>query len=136
MSDTEAFLDHNFAPPMLRRRIGILGFIHKRVLCQCHPLLQDFLPMSQERDYGVAYLHDRQLLSNLEQVSCNHRMIWRSLWSYICIYNRLPQDCVNEASVQRFQSRLTHFVKVRALAGDPTWRNAYQDCADVLRYFH
>ena len=32
LSDKEAFVDHNFAPPSLRRAIGILGFLHKRVL--------------------------------------------------------------------------------------------------------
>ena len=28
MSDKEAFISHNFAPPSLRRAIGILGFLH------------------------------------------------------------------------------------------------------------
>ena len=32
-----AFLEYNFAPTMLRRDIGILGFIHKRILNDCHP---------------------------------------------------------------------------------------------------
>ena len=27
-----AFIEHNFAPPRLRRNIGMLGFLHKRVL--------------------------------------------------------------------------------------------------------
>ncbi len=39
-----AFLDYNFAPTMLRRDIGILGFLQKRVLHQCHPAIIDFIP--------------------------------------------------------------------------------------------
>ena len=40
------FLDYNFAPPCLRRDIGLLGFVHKRVLGQCHPAIKYFLPWS------------------------------------------------------------------------------------------
>ena len=32
MSPEIVFLEHNFAPPRLRRNIGMLGFLHKRVL--------------------------------------------------------------------------------------------------------
>ena len=32
MSPEIAFVEHNFAPPRLRRNIGMLGFLHKRVL--------------------------------------------------------------------------------------------------------
>ena len=32
MSEAETFLKHNFAPPNLRRDIGLLGALHKRVL--------------------------------------------------------------------------------------------------------
>ena len=36
ISESEAFLEYNFAPTVLRRTIGILGLLHKRVLGQCH----------------------------------------------------------------------------------------------------
>jgi hypothetical protein len=32
LTDTDAFIKYNFAPPSLRRAIGMLGFIHKRTL--------------------------------------------------------------------------------------------------------
>ena len=35
-----AFIEHNFAPPRLRRNIGMLGFLHKRVLGLSHPAIQ------------------------------------------------------------------------------------------------
>ena len=38
--DKHVFVEHNFAPPSLRRTIGILGFLHKRNLGTCHPALQ------------------------------------------------------------------------------------------------
>ena len=136
VEDTEAFLVYNFAPPSLRRRIGLLGFFHKRVLGLCHPLLQEDLPMNQEPPNGLPYLHNRQLLSFLEVVTSHHRMYWRSIWSFTHIYNRLPQILVDESSVTTFQARLTHFARTRAVANDPHWRNAYRDCDDVMAYFH
>ena len=39
-----AFLELNFAPPSLRRRIAILGLMHKRVLGKCHPSFDFLLP--------------------------------------------------------------------------------------------
>ena len=39
-----AFLEHAFAPPSLRRNIGVLGFLHKRVLGKCHPSTAKLLP--------------------------------------------------------------------------------------------
>ena len=36
LTEHVAFLDYNFAPPGLRRDIGILGFLHKRVLGHSH----------------------------------------------------------------------------------------------------
>ena len=37
VTESQAFLEYNFAPTELRRNIGILGLLHKRVLGQCHP---------------------------------------------------------------------------------------------------
>ena len=37
MNPAFAFLTYNFAPPSLRRNIGILGLLHKRILGKCHP---------------------------------------------------------------------------------------------------
>ena len=60
ITDTEAFKTHNVAPPSLRRRIGILGFLHKRVLQQCHPYLLGALPMCRTgvSRQDLAQLHE------------------------------------------------------------------------------
>ena len=47
VSAEEAFLEYNFAPPILRRNIGILGMIHKRVLGIAHPAFSHLLPWYQ-----------------------------------------------------------------------------------------
>ena len=49
ISEREAFLEFNFAPTILRRNIGILGLIHKRVLGLCHPSFEALLPWYGQR---------------------------------------------------------------------------------------
>ena len=44
LSPSHVFLEQNFAPPSLRRHVGILGLIHKRVLGQCHPNFERLFP--------------------------------------------------------------------------------------------
>jgi len=133
LTDTEAFVTHNFAPPGLRRNIGILGFLHKRILHICHPALYQALPMLQE---GIPRWHDKALHSFLDQVRGHHTMYFRSLYGYIHIYNRLSQGMVDIASVSEFQAKLTHMAKHRAANGDPTWRQAFAGSADVLQHCH
>ena len=58
-----AFIEHNFAPPALRRDIGILGMIHKRVLGECHPAFCNLLPFSLHS----APWHDKQINSRLTE---------------------------------------------------------------------
>ena len=40
-----AFIEHNFAPPRLRRNIGMLSFLHNSVLGLSHPAIQRLLPL-------------------------------------------------------------------------------------------
>ena len=44
LSSEQALLDHNFPSPQIRRNIGILGLLHKRVLGLCHPSYDTLLP--------------------------------------------------------------------------------------------
>jgi len=132
ITDVEAFLDYNFAPPSLRRRISLLGLLHKRTLGLCHPMLYTLLPPAQALA-GQALHHDRPLLSYLSDVRENNRLYERSLWQYVLLYNRIPQRIVDLPQVATFQSMLIHLTKERAKQGDPTWRGAYQDCADILK---
>ena len=45
-----AFLDFNFGPLSLRRDKGILGFIHERVIGDCHAGGKELLPFSGIQD--------------------------------------------------------------------------------------
>ena len=66
LTDTEAFVKYNFVPPSLRRAIGMFGFLHKRNLCYCHPLLVEALPFASGLD---ANYNSKALLSLSELVS-------------------------------------------------------------------
>ena len=116
-NDTSAFVDFNFAPPSLRRAIAMLGFIHKRVQGTCHPALVKDLPFVSDRSYTF---HSKTLESHFNQVRAYRGLYNTSLWSYVLIYNRLPQGLIEQETVKSFQSKLTHIAKVRAQGNDPT----------------
>ena len=133
VTDTQAFVEYNFAPPSIRRRIGILGFLHKRVLESCHPAMVKefgFEPVQAGR------YHDRSLVSHYAEVRAHSRVYNNSLYMYVLMYNRLPQEIVELPSVSSFQKKLTKLAKDRADQGHANWRCAYQDCKDVVDYFY
>ena len=133
ITDTDAFLNFNFAPPSLRRRIGLLGFLHKRCLNTCHPLLCELLPW----DTGTQYRYNTKTLEAFfDRVSEHANLYDRSLYLYVLMYNRLPQSLVDSPSTPVFQARLTHLTKQRAARGDRTWRDAFQDCLEVVNQFY
>ena len=47
---SEDFISFDFAPPSLRRDIGILGLLHERILGLSHPVFQTLFPLL--RDVG------------------------------------------------------------------------------------
>ena len=128
MTDWHAFVNFNLAPPSMRRRIAMLGFIHKRVLGECHPLVRQLLPMCPE---GTPGRHSKSLVID-RVTNSEYEYLWdRSIYMYALMYNRLPQGFVDSTCVKTFQSRLTHLAKQRAISGMPNWRQAYQNCMDV-----
>ena len=133
MTDTEAFVDHNFAPPSLRRCIGLLGLLHKRVLGKCHPGLCHILPFVQglEADY-----HSKALHPFADNQDFPARLYRRSLFAYILIYNRLPEAVVDMPFVKSFQSKLTALAKYRAQTDQESWRRAFQDCDEIVVMFY
>ena len=133
LTDTEAFLHYNFAPPSLRRCVGLLGFLHKRVLGQCHPALLTALPFAEGL---LANFHTKALYPFCDLRQYNDRLFKRSLWSYVLLYNRLPQVLVDVASVKLFQSKLTALAKLRAQQNIRDWRKSFQDCDEINAMFH
>ena len=133
LDDRIAFVEHNFAPPSLRRAIGMLGFLHKRVLGVCHPALQHIFPAR----IGIANeFHSKQLESYFDDVRGHAALYNNSIYMYIAMYNRLPQVLVDSESVSIFQSRLTQLAKLRAQQDDGLgWRSSFQSCADIVNFF-
>ena len=125
----EAFVRYNLAPPCIRRAIGILGFLHKRVHGPCHPGVRAALPMALDPSHAW---HNLQMQSCLSSVRAFPKLFFRSLHGYVLIYNRLPQEFVEVTSVKDFQGILNKIAKCRAEVGDTSWMSAYQSCRDVV----
>ena len=82
----------------------MLGFFHKHILGECHPALLTLLLGGQTSECDF---HSKQLESHFDEV-CAHRKLYNnSLYTYILIYNRLPQELVDCKSIIVLQSRLT-----------------------------
>jgi len=122
VSEQSAFLDFNFAPTKLRRNIGILGLLHKRVLGKCHRSFEKILPWySQRFDEPRAFGHSKQLYDHSLEVTHQRALFQRSIFPMIDIYNNLPQQVVDAQSVAAFQGILTGMAKDRCQRNDPLW---------------
>ena len=114
ISETRAFLDFNFAPTVVRRTIGILGLLHKRVLGLCHPTFDKLLPWySDHFDTPRAVGHNKPLYGHWLIADHHPALYGRSIFGMIDIYNNLPQSVVDATDVSSFQSLLTDIVKER-----------------------
>jgi len=112
ISPAEAFLDLHFAPPQLRRNIGILGLLHKRVLGKCHPSYEQLLPWYVQRfPGGRGHGHNKQLYGHWVEASAHPALFARSIFAVTDVYNNLPQHVVDAPSVGCFQNYLTRLSK-------------------------
>ena len=120
--ESTAFLQHNFAPPTLRRNIGILGALHKRVLGLSHPMYEDLLPFWQER-FGTVPpgKHSKQLYGGFMEVQAQYELFKRSIFGMCCTYNSLPQVVVDAPDVSAFQKDLTKMARERCEQGCHNW---------------
>ena len=88
----QAFLEHNFAPPSLRRNIGVLGLLHKRVLGKSHPSYENLLPwysqrFSEPRGHG----HSKQSYGHWVEISAHRVLYQMSIFATADVYNNLYQ---------------------------------------------
>ena len=123
ISEQEAFINFNFAPTILRRNIGVLGLLHKRVLGLCHPSFEKLLPWYDQRfnvPRGVG--HTKQLYGHSIEVNFNSALFNRSVFAMVDIYNNLPQDVVDIENVSLFQKRLTAIAKERCNGNRIDWQ--------------
>ena len=123
ISEQEAFINFNFAPTILRRNIGVLGLLHKRVLGLCHPSFEKLLPWYDQRfnvPRGVG--HTKQLYGHSIEINFNSALFNRSVFAMVDIYNNLPQDIVDIDNVSLFQKRLTAIAKERCNNNRIDWQ--------------
>ena len=130
VSEADAFCDHNFAPPSLRRDIGVLGLLHKRVLGKAHPVFQDLLPFHADVFGNLrANEHNKQLYGHICEVHFQQSLHLRSIFGMVHVYNRIPQDVVDCDNVSAFQKRLTLTVRRSCQEGNEDWMHFYS-CRD------
>ena len=123
ISDSEGFLEHNLAPPTLRRNIGILGLLHKRILGKSHPAFKQLLPRYfEDPDSAPPGRHDKQLYNHCHEVKAQCTLFGRSIFAMVDIYNSLPQEFVDVSSVSLFQQKLTAVARARCVNHFPKWR--------------
>ena len=130
VSEGDAYLSHNFAPPKLRRNIGILGLLHKRVLGESHPIFKKLFPLSTE--IGRPLLpggHSRQLYGHLHEVHFQMTLYCKSIFAMTYVYNMLPQHVVDSSSVTEFQKHLSILARRKCALGDETWRDSFSSRA-------
>ena len=123
---SEAFLKFNFAPPTLRRNIGILGMLHKRVLGLCHPMFQVLLPFCVDvPEYSSHGNHNKLLYGHLPEANFQLALFCRSVFGMTYVYNNLPQYMVDCETVSLFQKELTKVARKACEEGDPDWTDHF-----------
>ena len=126
MSPEITFVEHNFAPPRLRRNIGMLGFLHKRVLGLSHPNIQKLLPFHADVFGSLrAGEHDKQLYGHILEVQQQQSLHRRSVFGMVDVYNRLPQHVVNYPTISVFQRHLTLEARKLCQDGNSTWIHSF-----------
>ena len=124
--ESTAFLEFNFAPTIVRRTIGILGLLHKRVLGLSHRTFNKFLPWYSEHfDTPRAVGHNKPLYGHWHMADQHPALYGRSIFGMVDIYNNLPQRVVDATDVSSFQSLLTEIVKERCRQGIPCWKFSF-----------
>ena len=86
-----------------RRNIGALGLLHKRVLGLSHPIFQNLLPFHADVFGSLRQgEHTRQLYGHVLIVQAQHSLHARSIFGMVYVYNRLPQELVDCATIASF----------------------------------
>jgi len=126
LDEATAFMEFNFAPPSLRRDIGILGLLQKRVLGKAHPVFQKLLPFYADVFGNLRPGdHDRQLYGHNLDIKFQCVLYSRSIFGMVHVYNHLPQNVVNEKTVSGFQKLLTLTARQICQEGIQDWKKCF-----------
>jgi hypothetical protein len=107
----------------------MLGLLHKIVLGQAHAAFSQLFPVvgkPQHQYYTrlAARCHSKQILDRCH--GPHPAYLGRSVFGMARIYNRLPQETVDIASVSRFQSSLTSQARKLCESGDESWQTVFK----------
>jgi hypothetical protein len=91
MTPVDAFMEFNFIPSNLRRNVGILGLLHKRVLGKCQPMFECLFPWLSSRfpNFRI-HGHTNQLYGHWSEILSHMSLYYRSIFAMCDIYNNLP----------------------------------------------
>ena len=104
----------------------MLGLVHRTVLGLGPPKFQQWFFPSQRQGHRhntrlQERSHSKQLHDYLEGQYTE--LLRRSPLGLTRVYNSLPQEAVDQRSVQAFQKWLQNYVKARANSGEDNWQN-------------
>ena len=115
---SSAFMCHNLGPLEMRRDIGMLGFLHKIVLGECHPGITALFPFASSSAYLHGDRHNRQFQVQWDKCRYQKALFGRSVLGVTCVYNRLPQSIIDSKSVQQFRHCLTQVARDKCENGE------------------
>ena len=128
LSEKDALLLHNLAPPQSRRDISCLGVIHRTVIGEGPPHFKSMFAYTSE----VLHTHDTRYSSSLHNKQLfdpcdgNHTaFLSRSIFGLVHVYNTLPQNVVDSKTVNIFQQKLQNILKQNARSDMVNWANTF-----------
>ena len=137
LDDNTAFLEFNLAHLALRRDIAMLGLLHKCALGLAHKDLQKLFPAAPEWQKNMRTSvpkHSRQIWDRCYKTNRELDIFHHSVFGLVKVYNRLPQDCVDQENVKEFQRKLTELAKMRCKR-QKLWINMFSPRGIVPRKF-
>ena len=145
MSEEHALLNFRLAPLVLRRDIGILGFLHRVNLGQVSEQIRQLFPPTGPRRSassgiagrvrGATAFHTKQFFDRV--TATPSEQFKRSIFGMVQCYNALPQRVVDQKTVSASQGCLQESVKTRAREGFDGWQDIFsvgRRYASVLRF--
>ena len=69
--------------------------------------------------------HNKQLYGHLPEANFQLALFCRSIFGMTYVYNRLPQEIVDNQTVSLFQNSLTRIAREMCENGDPDWINLF-----------
>ena len=127
LTPTAAFLDFNLAPLSLRRDVGMLGLLFRCVHGLTHDALKKMFPLAPPASAYETRQRGNRHSFQLEEprAGTRHKLIERSIFGLVRVWNRLPQNLVDAADVSNFQKGLTRLARVRCHLGLAEWSETF-----------